>query len=202
MRWCALHSKECIYDCNFQWSQCTREIPMSDPLLKMCPRTDRACLCPSACQHTCFSTSMAGNRVCCGEPFCCQTPDEPCVPRLEAKRAARQEMQERTAADAAPAPSVSAARKASPVFSGVLNYFPDALMAVARVSKAGNDKHNPGQPLHWSREKSNDHMDCAARHMLTPYEIDPDSKEVHLANAVWRLLAELQILQEEKNRGA
>lgn len=95
-------------------------------------------------------------------------------------------------------PSLSAIRKASPVFSGVLNYFPDALMAVARVSKAGNDKHNPGQPLHWSREKSNDHLDCAARHMLTPYEIDPDSKEVHLANAVWRLLAELQIHEEKK----
>lgn len=92
----------------------------------------------------------------------------------------------------------SARRKASPVYSGVLNYFPDALMAVARVSKAGNDKHNPGQPLHWSRGKSNDHLDCAARHMLTPYEIDGDSKEVHLANAVWRLLAELQIHQEKK----
>lgn len=98
-----------------------------------------------------------------------------------------------------PAPDASAIRKASPVFSGVLNYFPDALLAVARVSKAGNDKHNPGQPLHWSRDKSNDHMDCAARHMLTPYEIDPDSKEVHLANAVWRLLAELQLYKEKQN---
>jgi hypothetical protein len=103
---------------------------------------------------------------------------------------------------AAPAAaSESAMRKAAPVWSGVLNYFPDALMAIARVSKAGNDKHNPGQPLHWSREKSSDHMDCAARHMLTPYEIDPDSKEVHLANAVWRLLAQLQI-EEEKKHGS
>ena len=92
----------------------------------------------------------------------------------------------------------SARRKASPVFSGVFNYFPDALMAVARVSKAGNDKHNPGQPLHWSRDKSNDHLDCAARHMLTPFEIDPDSKEIHLANAAWRILAELQLHLEKK----
>lgn len=98
-----------------------------------------------------------------------------------------------------PLPSDSARRKASPVYSGVLAYFPDALLAVARVSKAGNDKHNPGQPLHWSREKSNDHLDCAARHMLTPFEIDPDSKEIHLANAVWRLLAELQIYQETQS---
>lgn len=96
--------------------------------------------------------------------------------------------------------SDSARRKASPVWSGVLNYFPDALMAVARVSKSGNDKHNPGQPLHWSREKSSDHMDCAARHLLTPYEVDPDSKEIHLANAAWRILAELQLYQEGRRR--
>ena len=96
--------------------------------------------------------------------------------------------------------SDSARRKASPVWSGVLNYFPDALMAVARVSKSGNDKHNPGQPLHWSREKSNDHMDCAARHLLTPYEVDLDSKEIHLANAAWRILAELQLYQEGRRR--
>ena len=94
--------------------------------------------------------------------------------------------------------SESAARKASPVWAGVLNYFPDALMAVARVSKAGNDKHNPGQPLHWSRDKSSDHLDCAARHMLTPFAIDPDSKEIHLANAAWRILAELQLYQEKQ----
>ena len=107
--------------------------------------------------------------------------------------------------DIKPAPAVpvvqreSATRKASPVWSGVLNYFPDALLAVARVSKAGNDKHNPGQPLHWSREKSNDHMDCAARHMLTPFAIDPDSREIHLANAAWRILAELQLYCEKNN---
>ena len=95
-------------------------------------------------------------------------------------------------------PTDSAARKAAPVWAGVLNYFPDALMAVARVSKAGNDKHNPGQSLHWSRDKSSDHLDCAARHMLTPFAIDPDSKEIHLANAAWRILAELQLYQEKQ----
>ena len=97
-----------------------------------------------------------------------------------------------------PAISESARRKASPVWSGVLNYFPDALLAVARVSKAGNDKHNAGQPLHWSRDKSNDHLDCAGRHLLTPFAIDPDSKEIHLANAAWRILAELQLYCEKQ----
>src|ERR1700677_2638312 len=71
----------------------------------------------------------------------------------------------------------SAERKGEPIHSGVLCYFPDALAAVSRVSKAGNDKHNPGEPLHWSRGKSNDHMDCVARHIITPDEIDPDSGE-------------------------
>ena len=96
------------------------------------------------------------------------------------------------------APSVSDARKAAPVFSGVLNYFPDALMAVARVSKAGNDKHNPGEPLHWSRKKSADQLDAAARHLLTPFAVDPDSGELHLAHLVWRALAELQLHLEKK----
>lgn len=89
-------------------------------------------------------------------------------------------------------------RKAEPIHSGVLNYFPDALAAVARVSKAGNDKHNPGQPLNWSRGKSNDHMDCVARHIITPKEIDEDSNEYHLAHAAWRTLAALQLLEEAK----
>lgn len=90
-------------------------------------------------------------------------------------------------------------RKSEPIHSGVLCYFPDALAAVSRVSKKGNDKHNPGQPLHWSRDKSNDHLDCVARHIMTPGEIDPDSGEVHLAHAAWRTLAALQILLEGKN---
>lgn len=89
-------------------------------------------------------------------------------------------------------------RKAEPIHSGVLRYFPDAIAAVSRVSKAGNDKHNPGQPLHWARGKSNDHLDCVARHIMTPDEIDPDSGEYHLAHATWRALAALQLLEEAK----
>lgn len=91
-----------------------------------------------------------------------------------------------------------AERKAEPVYEGVMMYFPDALAAVARVSKAGNDKHNPGEPLHWARNKSTDQMNCAARHMLTPEEIDPDTGEVELANAAWRILAQLQLIQEKR----
>jgi len=56
-------------------------------------------------------------------------------------------------------PEDSAERKGIPLVTGLLDYFPAALAEVAKVSVAGNEKPNPGQPLHWSRDKSNDHAD-------------------------------------------
>lgn len=94
----------------------------------------------------------------------------------------------------------SAQRKATPIYSGVLRYFPDALAAVARLSKAGNDKHNPGQPLHWAREKSTDHGDCIVRHQLTPDQIDPETGELHATAVAWRALAQLQLLEEARQQ--
>ena len=75
------------------------------------------------------------------------------------------------------------ARKAIPLYSGVLAYFPSALVKVAIRSKEGNDEHNPGQPLHWSRDKSADHLDCVARHLT----------EGDLVGVAWRALAALQL---------
>lgn len=86
----------------------------------------------------------------------------------------------------------AATRKAHPLFSGCLNYFPDALLELAKVSKAGNDQHNPGQPLHWSRDKSNDHLDCMARHLLDAGKFDTDG-ERHSAKLFWRAGANLQL---------
>lgn len=93
--------------------------------------------------------------------------------------------------------SDSQERKNTPIFTGVIRYFPDALAAVARVSKIGNDKHNPGEPLHWSREKSTDHGDCIVRHQIEFDEIDKDTGEYHAAQVAWRALAQLQLLEEE-----
>ena len=87
-------------------------------------------------------------------------------------------------------------RKDRPVFSGVLNYFPDAIAYVAMISKIGNDKHNPGQPLHWSRDKSSDHKDCCARHLIDAGHFDPDGIR-HSGYLAWRALANLQIELEE-----
>lgn len=89
-------------------------------------------------------------------------------------------------------PKNAADRKATPIATGVLDYFPDAIAEVARVSKAGNDQHNPGQPLHWAKNKSTDHADCIARHLLERGTIDTDGQR-HSAKVAWRALALLQI---------
>lgn len=89
-------------------------------------------------------------------------------------------------------PTDPAERKATPIYSGVLMYFPRAIAEIARVSKAGNDQHNPGQPLHWAREKSTDHHDCIARHLLEAGSFDTDGQR-HSAKLAWRALAALEI---------
>lgn len=89
------------------------------------------------------------------------------------------------------------ARKQQPVATGVLDYFPDALADVARLSKIGNDKHNPGQPLHWSREKSSDHADCILRHMIDRGIVDTDGV-LHDTKVAWRALAQLQLSIEAR----
>jgi hypothetical protein len=66
----------------------------------------------------------------------------------------------------------SADRKNIPVFSGVIKYAPAAIAGVARISKAGNDKHNPGEPLHHARGKSADHPDCIMRHTMDVADIE------------------------------
>lgn len=90
-------------------------------------------------------------------------------------------------------PTDSAARKEVPLARGVLDYFPAALAAVAQLSKIGNDKHNPGQPLHWARSKSQDHADCIMRHLAERGTIDTDGLS-HSVKIAWRALA---LLQEE-----
>lgn len=91
-------------------------------------------------------------------------------------------------------PADSQARKDTPLASGVLDYFPAALCEVARVSKYGNDKHNPGQDLHWARGKSSDHADALLRHLIDRGGVDPDTGLRHSGELAWRALA---LLQEE-----
>lgn len=88
-------------------------------------------------------------------------------------------------------PEDAPSRKRHPVASGVLDYFPDALVALANVSWHGNEHHNPGQPLHWARGKSGDHADALVRHFLQRGTRDTDGIR-HSAKIAWRALAMLQ----------
>jgi hypothetical protein len=88
-------------------------------------------------------------------------------------------------------PTDATTRKATPIARGVLDYFPDAVAAVAAVSRQGNEQHNPGEPMHWAREKSTDHADCIARHLIDRGKRDVDGTR-HSAKLAWRALALLQ----------
>lgn len=96
-------------------------------------------------------------------------------------------------------PSDPKQRKDSPIATGVLDYFPRALAEVARVSKAGNDQHNPGQPLHWDKTKSLDHADCILRHLIERGTIDTDGMR-HSGKVAWRALALLETELENDSR--
>src|SRR6185437_2901737 len=93
-------------------------------------------------------------------------------------------------------PSNAQERKGIPITTGVLDYFPDALAEIAKVSKAGNDQHNPGQPLHWDKSKSTDHADCIGRHLIERGTVDTDGQR-HSAKLAWRALALLQTELEQ-----
>jgi hypothetical protein len=105
----------------------------------------------------------------------------------------------KTEAVAAPLANDAAARKEIPIQSGVLDYFPAAISAIAHCSWVGNQQHNKGQPLHWAREKSNDHLDCAQRHLKQRGTVDTDGV-LHTTKAAWRILAYLQLEIEKETK--
>jgi hypothetical protein len=94
-------------------------------------------------------------------------------------------------------PDDPAERKKYPIATGVLDYFPDALAEIARISFEGNEQHNPGEPLHWSRDKSADHDDTAMRHFSQRGTRDKDGRR-HSGKAAWRMLAILQLEIEQE----
>ena len=91
-------------------------------------------------------------------------------------------------------PIDAAERKAAPVFSGVLMYFPKTMVALARLSLAGNIQHyGPGTPLQWNREVSADHQDCMVRHAMQSGTEDTDGI-LHDVKAAWRALAQCEVV--------
>ena len=92
---------------------------------------------------------------------------------------------------------VAQKRKEQPLYSGVLRYFPDALLAIAELSFIGNEQHNPGTPVHWDRSKSEDELDSLMRHLVDAGTLDTDGVR-HSTKVAWRALA---ALQKEIERG-
>lgn len=88
-------------------------------------------------------------------------------------------------------PTDPQARKDIPLASGCLDYFPDALAAVAATSLQGSRQHHPDEPLHWDRSKSGDEADALLRHLVQRGTIDTDGIR-HSAKVAWRALALLQ----------
>jgi hypothetical protein len=100
-------------------------------------------------------------------------------------------MQELTGGDPAPLPH-------STSLIEFLDAFAPALLAVAALSKAGNDQHNPGEPMHWARSKSTDQSDTIARHLLERGKVDIDGHR-HSVKSLWRSFAQLQLTCERTN---
>jgi len=95
-------------------------------------------------------------------------------------------------------PTDSALRKEMPIARGFLDYFPDACAYVSRISYLGNEKHNPGEELHWARGKSMDQDDCIARHTIERGTFDPDDGALHDGKRAWRSMAALQLELERR----
>ena len=88
-------------------------------------------------------------------------------------------------------PTSAKERKAIPVYTGFINYFPDAIAAVAKISLKGGIQHGQTpETLFWDRSKSGDELDAMMRHL-----IDKDWEQV-----AWRAMANLQKqIEKQKN---
>lgn len=93
-------------------------------------------------------------------------------------------------------------RKNTPVFSGVIKYFPRAIKEVSRVSLSGNLQHHKDSPLHWDKTKSTDEPDALLRHLIDyamGIEYDTDGQK-HLGKVAWRALALLERTLENEEK--
>lgn len=94
--------------------------------------------------------------------------------------------------------TIAQQRKETPIFSGLLMYFPKACAEVARLSFVANEQHNPGTKMHWDRSKSGDELDALTRHLMDAGTIDTDGM-LHSTKVAWRALANLEKELEKQN---
>ncbi len=103
-------------------------------------------------------------------------------------------------------------RKRLPMLAVLAGYFAAAMAGLTRHAVRSNEKHNPGEPVHWARGKSTDHPECVLRHSWDIAEMTawcranrghPDwEKNVTLLEhehdaRVWRSSADSQQFYEE-----
>ena len=88
------------------------------------------------------------------------------------------DLQEVTKRDHKVFPEDDAERAKYPIGTFITEYFPNALAALAKHSWESNEKHNPGEPVHWAKDKSIGNIDRVFRHLI-------DGEKIH---AAWRIL--------------
>lgn len=79
-------------------------------------------------------------------------------------------------------PEEAEARKAIPVYTAFVRYFPDAIVEVAKQSVKGNLQHNTPDKIWWDKSKSTDELDSLMRHLI----------EEDWVAVAWRAMANLQ----------
>lgn len=87
-----------------------------------------------------------------------------------------------------------------PVFQGILDYFPRALMAVAEVSAFGASKY-AWKGWESVPEGRTRYKDASIRHMMyraMGEHVDPDSGLLHECHEVWNHLAALELKLRER----
>jgi len=81
---------------------------------------------------------------------------------------------------------------------GLLDYFPNALAEVAKLSHLATQQHHPDQEMHWDRRKSTDHRNKIIRHLADTHTVDDKGLD-HWAMVCWRALAGYQDYLERKH---
>jgi len=102
---------------------------------------------------------------------------------------------------APPPPSLvedAEARTEYPMAEGLLDYFPNALAEVSRLSFRATQQHHPDEGMHWDRTKSLDHRNKILRHLVDTHTVD-DKGNDHWAMVCWRALAGYQEYLEAKH---
>ena len=93
-------------------------------------------------------------------------------------------------------PDDATKRNEYPMADGLLDYFPNALAEVSRLSHLATLQHHPDQPMHWDRSKSSDHRNKIMRHLIDAGGLD-DKGLRHSTMVAWRSLA---LLHDELER--